>query len=95
MPHPILLQNQLKYIFDSKNQCIYFTVSRNASTLFLNILGRNPSTLKIVDVDFILNYLNLYPKTPIYTPFRDPLVRFKSGLNVFLYNNFYFILFLI
>lgn len=72
-------------LLDIKDNSLYATVNRNGSTLLSEISERN-RTCKIIQIETMIQHLEVRPETPIYCPFRNPLVRFKSGLAVNLHN---------
>ena len=70
--------------FDPKEKSLYFPSNRNGSSLIDNIC-HSYNLLQELSTYDALALANEDPNIKIYIPFRDPIVRFKSGLTV----NFY------
>ncbi len=67
--------------FDPKEKSLYFPSNRNGSSLIDNIC-HSYNLLQELSTYDALALANDDPNIKIYIPFRDPIVRFKSGLNV-------------
>lgn len=70
--------------FDPKEKSLYFPSNRNGSTL-IDKICHSYNLLQELSLYDALALANEDPNIKIYIPFRDPIVRFKSGLTV----NFY------
>lgn len=70
--------------FDSKEKALYFPSNRNGSSL-IDKICHSYNLLQELSLYDALALVNEDPNIKIYIPFRDPIVRFKSGLTV----NFY------
>lgn len=70
-----------KFYIDKEHNIAWLTSFRNGSTMLENIASLNSNLLiyKFADIK-LHNYLKENPNAPIYTVFRDPEVRFRSGL---------------
>lgn len=75
----------MNFYFDTKNNNFYCVSNRNGSTILKEISDKYPS-LKLVADDEIFEILKQDFSRPIYIPFRDPVVRFRSGLSVNFFN---------
>lgn len=73
-------------IYNHNLKFFYFTSPRNGSSVVKDIATRYPE-IKDVGTAKAFSILDAEPYTPIYIPFRDPEVRFKSGLAVNLYRD--------
>lgn len=73
-------------LLDTRVNSFYVTVNRNGSTLLSEIHERHRRSTRRIQADILIKHLEATPETSIYVPYRDPLVRFKSGLVVNLYN---------
>lgn len=67
--------------YNTKSQEFYFPFNRNGSTLIYDI-SHNVNYLHEKNLDEALAILEENKNLPIYIPYRDPIVRFKSGLSV-------------
>ena len=67
--------------FDPKEKSLYFPSNRNGSSLIDNIC-HSYNLLQELSLYDALAIANEDPNIKIYIPFRDPIVRFKSGLTV-------------
>lgn len=75
----------MNFYFDTNNNNFYCVSNRNGSTILKEISAAYPS-LKVVADDEIFEILKQDFSRPIYIPFRDPVVRFRSGLSVNFFN---------
>lgn len=73
-------------IYNHNLKFFYFTSTRNGSSVVKDIATMYPE-LEEVNTGRAFSILAAEPNTPIYVPFRDPEVRFKSGLTVNLYRD--------
>ena len=73
------------FYFDTIKDNFYCVSNRNGSTILKEISVKYPS-LKLVSNNEIFENLKQNSSRPIYIPFRDPIVRFRSGLSVNLFN---------
>lgn len=67
--------------YDNKHNEFYFPFNRNGSTLIFDI-SNTVNYLKEKELPEALALIERDKNIPIYVPFRDPIVRFKSGLSV-------------
>ena len=67
--------------FDPKEKSLYFPSNRNGSSL-IDEICHSYNLLQELSLYDALALANDDPNIKIYIPFRDPIVRFKSGLTV-------------
>lgn len=75
----------MQFYFNSVEKNFYITSNRNGSTL-LKEISEQYDNLQEYSYAQVFSLLSDDPSIPLYVPFREPMVRFKSGLSVNLYN---------
>lgn len=75
----------MEFYFDTRQKSLYTTSNRNGSTIMKDISAVVP-TLCLLHLDEVFELLQQDILIPIYIPFRDPEIRFRSGLSVNFFN---------
>lgn len=75
----------MNLFLDTNENSLYVTTKRNGSTLMTEISTVAPN-LQSINLETFADLLVTDKNIKIYAPVRDPIVRFKSGLAVNLYN---------
>jgi hypothetical protein len=75
----------MNFYYDQNKNELYLTSNRNGSTILLEIAGVCEN-LTSISLSKALEYLKSDPDAPIHCAFRDPYVRFASGLEVQFFN---------
>jgi len=75
----------MNFYYDQIKGELYLTSNRNGSTILSEVAGEYKN-LSTVPLPTVFEYLESDPTTPIYCAFRDPYVRFVSGLEVQFFN---------
>lgn len=75
----------MDFFIDKHEPALYVTTKRNGSTLLSEISTVSDNLQRVETPEFV-NTITRDRKIPIYAPIRHPMIRFKSGLSVNLYN---------
>jgi hypothetical protein len=75
----------MDFFIDKQEPALYVTTKRNGSTLMAEISSVS-THLQRIEIAELAEVLSKEKHIPIYSPIRDPLTRFKSGLSVNLFN---------
>jgi hypothetical protein len=77
----------MRIFYNHLKKLLYFASYRTGSSVLSDICDHH-SELSVISIHEAFSLLREDPQAPIYIPYRDPEIRFRSGLTVNFYRNY-------